>query len=206
MEHSNITPWTIAGKWYLHLDLFKWLAEICCFNFKQEGQGEHCWTQAVDQRPPVLHVQNFEHKVFWFTLLILFKILWFTLLFLFFPPEASRSEARLSDSCHSVWHHVHAGQHPQGHGGLVGGSGDPRHQGGAHDQDGHPRHIPAEQELPAVLCHLGQTGPDHARYGRFSPVLWGRDSALMRSHSETNVHLCWVAWVATALPPILGRE
>jgi len=80
-------------------------------------------------------------------------------------PEAAGTEIWLCGVGHSIA--VDAGQHPEGHGGLAGGSGDPRHQGGPHNQDGCPRHLPAEQELPAVLRYLGQAGSDHARYGRF---------------------------------------
>ncbi|XP_045074916.1 nucleosome-remodeling factor subunit BPTF-like isoform X6 [Coregonus clupeaformis] len=46
--------------------------------------------------------------------------------------------------------------HPQGSDPV--GPGHPRNQSGTGHQDGHPRDLPAEQELPAVVCFLGQAG------------------------------------------------
>lgn len=44
------------------------------------------------------------------------------------------------------------------------GSGNPQYQDGPVHQDGHPCYIPTEQELPAVVRHLGKTGSKHTRY------------------------------------------
>jgi len=55
-------------------------------------------------------------------------------------------------------------RHAQSHHWFTVRPGHPHHQGGAVHQDGHPRHIPAEQKLPAVVRHLGQAGSKHTRY------------------------------------------
>lgn len=57
--------------------------------------------------------------------------------------------------CHPHRHHCHSCCHTQSHCWLNLRSGNPTYEGGAVHQDGHPHHIPAEQELPAVIRHLG---------------------------------------------------
>lgn len=69
--------------------------------------------------------------------------------------------------CHPRRHHCHSCCHTQSHCWLNLRSGNPTYEGGAVHQDGHPHHIPAEQELPAVFRHLGETGSKYTRYNLY---------------------------------------
>lgn len=119
----------------------------------------------------------------WFSLSVFQS---FHVLFTF--SEAPGAEARHGHS-YSNGHSCNICRHTQSHCWFAVRPGNPQHQGGAVHQDGRPRHIPAEQELPAVIRHLGEAGSTHTRCLIEECSCWQHISRSL-AHVNVKFHVC----------------